>query len=158
MITLGIDLGTSAVKALLLDDDRVVGIAEAPLAVSHPQPGWSEQDPDDWWQATCACLDRLQADHRAALVAVAAIGLSGQMHGATLLDRHGNVLRPCILWNDGRSAAQCAALEARAPGLRAIAGTRISIATVSPENAEKVVIPPRKPVNANKRNHIGTSG
>ncbi|NUZ07998.1 xylulokinase [Schlegelella sp. ID0723] len=121
-MTLGIDLGTSAVKALLLDDERIVGVAEAALVVARPQPGWSEQDPDDWWRATCDCLDRLQADHRAALAAVAAIGLSGQMHGATLLDRHGAVLRPCILWNDGRSAAQCAELEARAPTLRGVAG------------------------------------
>ena len=122
MITLGIDLGTSSVKALLLDDDRVLGVASAPLAVSRPLPGWSEQEPDAWWEATCASLDALHADHGAVFAAVAAIGLSGQMHGAVLLDEADRVLRPCMLWDDGRSAAQCAALEAREPQARAITG------------------------------------
>jgi xylulokinase len=122
MITLGIDLGTSSVKALLLDDDRVVATSGALLEVSRPAPGWSEQDPQAWWQATCTCLDALKAAQREPLAAVAAIGFSGQMHGATLLDRDDRVLRPCILWDDGRSAAQCAELEARAPRLRQITG------------------------------------
>lgn len=111
MITLGIDLGTSGVKALLLDDDRQVGVASAALTVSRPHPGWSEQDPADWWRATCDCLDALKAEHPAALAAVRAIGLSGQMHGATLVGADDRVLRPCMLWNDGRSEAQCAELE-----------------------------------------------
>jgi xylulokinase len=120
--TLGIDLGTSGVKALLLDGEQVIGSAQAPLAVSRPRPGRSEQDPEDWWAATCACLDQLSAAHPTALRAVRAIGLAGQMHGATLVGSDGAVLRPCILWDDGRSASQCAQLEAAAPGLRAIAG------------------------------------
>jgi xylulokinase len=120
--TLGIDLGTSGVKALLLDGDRVRGTAQAPLTVSRPRPGWSEQAPEDWWTATCACLDALAADHPATLRAVRAIGLAGQMHGATLVDGDGEVLRPCILWDDGRSAPQCAELEAAVPTLRAITG------------------------------------
>ncbi len=120
--TLGIDLGTSAVKALLLDGDRVVGTAQAPLAVSRPHPGWSEQDPEAWWAAACECLDALAAAHPRALRAVRAIGLAGQMHGATLLDVAGRTLRPCMLWDDGRSAAQCAQLEAAVPSLRRIAG------------------------------------
>jgi xylulokinase len=120
--TLGIDLGTSGVKALLLEGDRVIGTAQAPLAVSRPRPGWSEQDPEDWWAATCASLDALAAAHPKALRAVRAIGLAGQMHGATLLDADGDVLRPCILWDDGRSAAECAQLEAALPALRTIAG------------------------------------
>ena len=120
--TIGIDLGTSGVKALLLDGDRVLGAAHAPLASSRPQPGWSEQDPEHWWAATCACLDTLAAEQPKALRAVRAIGLAGQMHGATLLDGAGNTLRPCMLWDDGRSAPQCAELEAAVPSLRAIAG------------------------------------
>jgi xylulokinase len=120
--TLGIDLGTSGVKALLLDGERLLGTAHAPLASSRPHAGWSEQDPEAWWAATCACLDALVAEHPAALRAVRAIGLAGQMHGATLLDADGQVLRPCILWDDGRSAAECAQLEAAVPALRAIAG------------------------------------
>jgi xylulokinase len=120
--TLGIDLGTSGVKALLLDGDQVLGSAQAPLAVSRPRPGWSEQDPEHWWAATCACLDELSQAHPKAWRAVRAIGLAGQMHGATLVDAEGQTLRPCMLWDDGRSAPQCAQLEAAAPGLRAIAG------------------------------------
>lgn len=120
--TLGIDLGTSGVKALLLDGDDVLGSAQAPLVVSRPRPGWSEQDPEHWWDATCACLDALAVEHPKALRAVRAIGLAGQMHGATLLDAQGQVLRPCMLWDDGRSEAQCAQLEAAVPDLRAITG------------------------------------
>lgn len=122
MITLGIDLGTSSVKALLLDGERVVSTATASLTTMHPAPGWSEQDPQSWWVATCACLDQLRATHRTVLAAVRSIGLSGQMHGATLLDAQGEVLRPCILWDDGRSSAQCAQLEALVPQMRRITG------------------------------------
>jgi xylulokinase len=118
VITLGIDLGTSGVKALLLEDGQQRAVASAPLTVSRPHPGWSEQDPADWWRATADCLDALKAEHPRALAAVRAIGLSGQMHGATLLGADGAVLRPCMLWNDGRSAAQCEQLEAPALGLR----------------------------------------
>ncbi|MCW5654804.1 MAG: xylulokinase [Hydrogenophaga sp.] len=121
-MTLGIDLGTSGVKALLLEDDRQLAVASALLTVSRPHPGWSEQNPMDWWRATCECLDLLKAEHPRLLAAVRAIGLSGQMHGATLLGADHRVLRPCILWNDGRSEAQCAALEAPGLGLRQRAG------------------------------------
>ncbi|MBI5719310.1 MAG: xylulokinase [Burkholderiales bacterium] len=120
--TLGIDLGTSGVKALLLEGDRVLATAQAPLASSRPHPGWSEQDPQHWWAATCTCLDTLAAEQPTALRAVRAIGLAGQMHGATLLDAKGQVLRPCMLWDDGRSAPQCVQLEAAVPSLRAITG------------------------------------
>ena len=122
MITLGIDLGTSGVKALLLDGERIVATARSPLAENHPAPGRSEQDPEAWWAATCVCLDQLQAAHQTALSAVRAIGLSGQMHGATLLDAQARVLRPCILWDDGRSTAQCAQLEGRTAQARRITG------------------------------------
>jgi xylulokinase len=119
---LGLDLGTSAVKALLVDDDqRVVDQASAALAVSRPQPLWSEQDPEAWWTAVDAAVGALRQRHAAALAAVRGIGLSGQMHGATLLDAADCVLRPAILWNDGRSGAECAELERRVPRLRAIA-------------------------------------
>ncbi len=120
---LGIDLGTSAVKALLVDDEQqIVGEASAPLAVSRPQPLWSEQDPADWWRATVAVIEQLRAVHGSDLAAVRGLGLSGQMHGATLLDASDRVLRPAILWNDGRSANECTELECRAPRSREITG------------------------------------
>ncbi|KNZ30931.1 MAG: xylulose kinase [Methylibium sp. NZG] len=120
---LGLDLGTSELKALLLaDDHRVVALARAPLAVQRPQPLWSEQAPADWWAAVESVMGELAATHAAALAQVRAIGLSGQMHGAVLLDEAGSVLRPAILWNDGRSGAACAALTAAVPALPQITG------------------------------------
>jgi xylulokinase len=119
---LGIDIGTSSVKAILLDaNGAVVEQASAPLTVSRPHPLWSEQDPADWWTATQNAVCALDANRRRA---VKAIGLSGQMHGATLLGADDQVLRPCILWNDGRSAAQCADMETNRPDLGQITGNR----------------------------------
>lgn len=120
---LGIDLGTSEVKAVLLDDaHRLVATAAQPLAVQRPHPLWSEQQPADWWSATDAALLDLAARHAQAMAAVRAIGLSGQMHGAVLLDAADTVLRPAILWNDGRSGAECASLERAVPASRRITG------------------------------------
>ncbi|MBV9566365.1 MAG: xylulokinase [Bradyrhizobium sp.] len=122
---LGIDLGTSAVKTILVDDtQRVIASRSQPLTVSSPHPGYSEQDPRQWIDATFATLDGLNADHAAELAEVEGIGLSGQMHGATLLDASFIPLRPCILWNDGRSAAECRLLEQRWPALRATTGNK----------------------------------
>lgn len=122
---LGIDIGTSAVKAVLVDEqDRVRAQASSPLEVSRPHALWSEQDPEHWWRATCDALARLHAAESAAMAAVRGIGLSGQMHGATLLDASDRVLRPAILWNDGRSGAECAELARRVPTLEAITGNR----------------------------------
>ena len=120
---LGLDYGTSAVKALLVDgEQRVVGSASVALSVSRPAPGHSEQDPQAWWQATLDAVAALRGDHAAALAAVQGIGLSGQMHGAVLLDAEGAVLRPAILWNDVRSAAECAAFEQAFPESRQVTG------------------------------------
>jgi xylulokinase len=130
-VHLGIDIGTSAVKALVMDDaGRPVAEAAAPLTVSRPRPLWSEQDPEDWWHATLAATRALPAGVRAK---VRAIGLSGQMHGAVALDAADRPLRPAILWNDGRSGAQCKTLEARAPGLRAIAGNAAMAGFTAPK-------------------------
>lgn len=110
---LGIDLGTSGVKALLIDDSQTtIASASGALEVSRPKPGWSEQDPADWISATETALDGLKAGNAKALAAVRGIGFSGQMHGATLLDEADRVLRPCILWNDTRSHLEAAALDA----------------------------------------------
>lgn len=120
---LGIDLGTSAVKILLVDDrQREIDQASVVLDVQRPRPLWSEQDTDAWWQATRSAVNALRERQPAALGAVRAIGLAGQMHGAVLLDAHDQVLRPAILWNDGRSAAQCVTLETRVPRSREITG------------------------------------
>nr|HRK42101.1 FGGY family carbohydrate kinase [Gemmobacter sp.] len=117
---IGLDLGTSGLKALVIDDaQHVLAEASAPLEVSRPAEGWSEQAPADWITATEAVMAQLAA--RISLAAVRAIGLSGQMHGATLLDAADQVLRPCILWNDTRSHAEAAALDAQ-PAFRAISG------------------------------------
>ena len=115
---LGIDLGTSSVKALLMDDSGdVVGHSTAALSVSRPRALWSEQDPAEWWRATEAAVRGLSTQGRAA---VRAVGLSGQMHGAVLLDAAHRVIRPAILWNDGRSGTECAELERREPASRII--------------------------------------
>jgi xylulokinase len=100
----------------------LVGSATVPLSVQRPSPGYSEQDPHAWWQAMLDVIDALGRDHAAALSAVEGIGLCGQMHGAVLLDETGAVLRPAILWNDVRSAAECADLEATFPTLRQVTG------------------------------------
>jgi len=117
---LGIDIGTSGVKAIIMDKNGgVVAQATAPLSVSRPKPLWSEQDPQDWWQATGLAVGRLPSSSRDQ---VAAIGLAGQMHGATVLDAADTPLRPAILWNDGRSNDACKLLERQVPGLHQITG------------------------------------
>ncbi|MCU0911479.1 MAG: FGGY family carbohydrate kinase, partial [Rhodobacteraceae bacterium] len=104
---LGFDLGTSGVKGILIDEAQaVVAEASAPLSVSRPHDGWSEQNPADWLAAAEAVMDALAA--RQSLGAVRGIGLSGQMHGATLLDAADEVIRPCILWNDTRAHEEAA--------------------------------------------------
>ncbi|MDM4765203.1 xylulokinase [Pelomonas sp. SE-A7] len=120
---LGIDLGTSEVKLLLLDGQgAIVGTAASPLQVSRPQPLWAEQEPEAWWQATQQAVQTLRGKHMSEFAQVRAIGLSGQMHGAVLLGEGERVLRPAILWNDGRSHAECQVLTERAPQLHRIAG------------------------------------
>jgi xylulokinase len=120
---LGIDLGTSGIKAVLVDDaEHVVASHTEPLHIARPKPGWSEQTPEDWWQATLRALDAIAAAHPSAMAGVRGIGLSGQMHGAVLLDMDGQPLRPAILWNDTRSERECRELEESFPDLRRVAG------------------------------------
>lgn len=119
---LGLDLGTSGVKALLIDEEQtVVGSASGDLDVSRPHPGWSEQEPADWIAAAEAAVGELKVTFPGALAAVRGIGLSGQMHGATLLDASDEVLRPCILWNDTRSHDEARQLD-EDPRFRAVTG------------------------------------
>src|SRR5438874_5773999 len=101
---LGIDLGTSSLKALVLDvDGAIVGRASAPCSMSTPQPGWSESNPEDWWHAAATAARQAAGDHA---VEIAAVGVSGQMHGVVLSDDIGQPLRPAILWSDGRTGRQ----------------------------------------------------
>ncbi len=132
---LGLDLGTSGVKALLINDaQNVVGQATGQLVISRPHPGWSEQDPASWIDAAEAAVLSLKASHAKELGAVKGIGLSGQMHGATLLGPGDEVLRPCILWNDTRSFREAAELDAD-PRFRAISGNIVFPGFTAPKLA-----------------------
>jgi xylulokinase len=106
---IGLDIGTTGVKALAIgeEDGAILARSEVGYPLSTPRPGWAEQDPEDWWRATEEALAALAVDE------VAGIGLSGQMHGLVALDARDRVIRPAILWNDGRTAAECAEIEAR---------------------------------------------
>lgn len=102
MLYIGVDLGTSAVKLLLMDESgKVLNIVSKEYPISFPKPGWSEQNPCDWWEQTVAGLIELTKDFDRS--AVAGISFGGQMHGLVVLDENDNVIRPAILWNDGRT-------------------------------------------------------
>lgn len=132
---LGLDLGTSGVKAMLIDgNQKIIGSAHGDLDVSRPHPGWSEQEPAHWVRATEEAVAGLKAAHPKELAAVRGIGLSGQMHGATLLDADDKVLRPCILWNDTRSYHEAAALDADTR-FRAITGNIVFPGFTAPKLA-----------------------
>ncbi|MGO7183555.1 xylulokinase [Rhizobium brockwellii] len=132
---LGLDLGTSGVKAMLIDgDQKIVGSANGSLDVSRPHSGWSEQEPAHWVRATEEAVAGLKAKHPKELAAVKGIGLSGQMHGATLIDAADQVLRPCMLWNDTRSYVEAAALDAD-PRFRALTGNIVFPGFTAPKLA-----------------------
>jgi len=108
---MGIDVGTTGAKALLIDEaGEVVASATVEYPMYTPQPQWAEQDPQDWWQATVESIRQVLAESGANPDQVAGLGLTGQMHGLVLLDALGEVLRPCIMWNDQRTATQCAVI------------------------------------------------
>ena len=134
---LGIDLGTSEIKAILVDAERETTLASAgvKLEISRPRPQWSEQAPESWVLALHQTLDALRASAPAALAAVRGMGISGQMHGAVLLGEKRDVLRPAILWNDTRSFAECTALEAAVPESRAITGNLMMPGFTAPKLA-----------------------
>ncbi|MEZ8647238.1 xylulokinase [Vibrio cyclitrophicus] len=118
---IGIDLGTSGVKSIAMSrSGDILATHSVELSVSRLKPLWSEQNPLDWWEATCETIKGL--GDKVDLSKVVAIGLSGQMHGATLLDSKGDILRPAILWNDGRCEEECKELEQKVPNSRDITG------------------------------------
>ncbi|HEV8234724.1 MAG TPA: FGGY family carbohydrate kinase, partial [Gemmatimonadaceae bacterium] len=112
---LGLDVGTSAVKAILVNaaGDVQAG-AVTPLQLSTPQPGWAEQEPEAWWEASVVSIKTLLAARPNATVE--AVGVSGQMHSSVFLDAHGDVIRPALLWCDGRTTAECREITARVGG------------------------------------------
>ncbi|SDY86812.1 xylulokinase [Collimonas sp. OK242] len=123
-ISLGIDLGTSELKAVLLDDSgTVLTHAGVRLSIARPQAGWSEQNPEDWWQACLAALHQLRQQQPDAYARVRCIGLSGQMHGAVLLGQGDQALRPAILWDDARAMAQAQWLGREHPEFADITGS-----------------------------------
>ncbi len=114
---LGIDVGTSGTKALLIDQaGKVRAAATATHPSLYPRPGWSEQRPSDWWKSVCQATSAVLRQARVGNQQVAAVGLSGQMHGSVFLDSRGRVLCNALLWNDQRTAAECQEIERRAGG------------------------------------------
>ena len=134
MTHLGIDIGTSGVKALLLGpDQRVLATAHRGLTWSCPHPGWAEQSPEAWWTATLDALAEVREADPVGWRGLQSIALSGQMHGATLLDAQGRVLRPAILWNDTRAFAECRAMEEACPDARRITGNLVMPGFTAPK-------------------------
>ncbi len=111
----GIDIGTSGTKTLLMSETgQIVAQATEEYPLHAPQPGWSEQNPQDWWRATCNTLKKVLADSGVSPSEIKGVGYSGQMHGSVFLDEKGEVVRPCILWNDGRTFRECQEITEKA--------------------------------------------
>lgn len=105
---IGLDVGTTGAKAILMNESgKVVRTASSEYPMSNPKPLWSEQNPEDWWQAVQQSFKRIISDSKVNAESIKGIGLTGQMHGLVLLDNDGNVLRPCIMWNDQRTSKEC---------------------------------------------------
>ncbi len=120
-VTLGIDVGTSGTKTLAIDETgKILASSSAEYPCEHPRPGWSEQDPELWWRATCETVKGVLSKANLKPSDVAGIGLSGQMHGSVFLDATGKVIRPALLWNDQRTAVECAEIESKAGGREAL--------------------------------------
>ena len=120
---IGIDLGTSSVKTVLIDSNqKILSTAHSNLTVRSPQDGYNEQDPTEWIRATELCLQTMRNNCPTEFSATISIGISGHMHGATLIDNDGKVIRPCILWNDTRSFEECFEFEDQDYDVREISG------------------------------------
>ena len=116
-VFLGIDIGTSGTKTIAMrEDGTILASATAEYPLMSPRPGWSEQNPDDWWDATIETVKKVLKTGKIKPDEVAGIGLSGQMHGSVFLDKQQNVIRHAILWNDQRTADECAEIETRVGG------------------------------------------
>jgi xylulokinase len=134
MSYLGIDIGTSAVKAVLVNSEqKLISQSSIPLKVSRPEKLWSEQNPEDWWRATCLAIENLMENNKSAFTALKAIGITGQMHGAICLDKNNKPLRPAILWNDGRSHQECDILNNHPAGFKGINGNIVMPGFTAPK-------------------------
>ena len=130
---LGIDIGTSAVKAVLVDENGLtVSACSSELSVQRPRPGWAEQDPNSWWTATDEAVQGLRQTAAEQMQDVRGIGLSGQMHGLVALGKHGDVLRPALLWNDTRSSEDAATLD-KNPAFRTVSGNAVMPGFTAPK-------------------------
>ena len=160
-LLLGIDLSTTGAKALLIDEKgSVVSSATTPLSLSTPRDLWSEQEPRDWWDATINSIKQALSVADSSAEEVAAIGLTGQMHGLVVLDQEGEVLRPAILWNDQRCGAECDEIRARVglERLVRITGNDALTGFTAPKilwlkNHEPDVLPSHSPRPASERLH-----
>ena len=120
---IGIDLGTSSIKMILIDQNqRILATANSSLSVQSPRDGFSEQNPQEWINSTMECFEALKLKKPKEFSQTISIGISGHMHGATLIDKDGNVIRPCILWNDTRSHQECEEFEKQNFDVRSISG------------------------------------
>ena len=116
-VTLGIDIGTSGTKTIAIDESgAILATASSEYPCEHPKPGWSEQDPDLWWRASAATVRKVLDSGQFRPADIVGVGLSGQMHGSVFLDANGKVVRPALLWNDQRTGAEAAEIEAKAGG------------------------------------------
>ena len=122
-VFLGVDIGTSGTKTIAIrEDGTILASAMVEYPLSSPKPGWSEQNPEDWYQATVSTVQMILKSGKVKAADVKGIGLSGQMHGSVFLDKNQNVIRPALLWNDQRTAAECAEIEERAGGRKKLIG------------------------------------
>src|SRR3974377_1171725 len=120
---LGIDVSTTGAKALIIDEQgNFISSHTTEYPLSTPRPLWSEQDPHDWWNGTCASIQTALNKANLAGDAISAVGLTGQMHGLVMLNKSDRVLRPAILWNDQRTGPQCEEVTAKAGGLGRLRG------------------------------------
>ncbi|MEZ6045313.1 MAG: xylulokinase [Planctomycetaceae bacterium] len=122
-VYLGIDIGTSGTKTLAMEEGgKILASATVEYPLYSPKPGWSEQDPEDWWQATIKSVKQVLKQGKIKKEEVKGLGLSGQMHGSVFLDKKQEVIRPALLWNDQRTAAECDEIEKRAGGRKKLIG------------------------------------
>lgn len=122
-VFLGVDIGTSGTKTIAIrEDGTILASATVEYPLYSPKPGWSEQNPEDWWQATVSTIQMILKSGKVKATEVKGIGLSGQMHGSVFLDKNQQVIRPALLWNDQRTAAECTEIEERAGGRKKLIG------------------------------------